>query len=462
MSTTGIPAAPRAPRLRVDRKIFAWALWDWGSAAINAVMTTFVFTVYLTSSAFGNKDQNAATLAAGMAITGVIVAVTAPALGRRADAGGRRKFWLAVHTGIIALATAACFFVRPEHGYLLLGVILLCVATLGSELAAVNYFAMLPQIASKEAMGRVSGLGWAFGYLGGIVALSVVLFGFVQPIAPWFGSASADGLNLRLVAVFCAVWTVVFCAPVFFAVPEVPAAREDKMGWWDSYRELFAHIRRLWRTDRDTLWFLLSSAVYRDGLAAVFTFGGVIAGAVFGMSQSQVIIFAIAGNVIAAIGALIGGWLDDKVGPRAVIAVCLVGLLGTGVGIFLSPGTTGFWTFGLIMCLLVGPAQSASRSLLARRTTPETAGALFGLYTTTGRAVSFLAPALFAACTALAAGAGVSSAGEDGGQASRYGIIGIMVVLALGLGLFLLMRERKGVTGVETTEPTSMTSADEA
>ncbi|MDR2256662.1 MAG: MFS transporter [Arthrobacter sp.] len=435
------PAAQ--PRLKVTRPVLAWALWDWGSAAINAVMTTFVFTVYLTSSLFGNKDENSSALATGLAVTGVLIALIAPVLGRRADAGGRRKFWLAVHTGIIVVATAACFFVRPDHAYLWMGIIFLCVATLGSELASVNYFAMLPQISSKETMGRVSGFGWAFGYLGGIVALAIVLFGFVQPLVPWAGSSDADGLNLRLVAVFCAVWTVIFCLPVFFAVPEVAAARHgERISWLASYKELFAHIGRLWRTDRTTLWFLLSSAIYRDGLAAIFTFGGVIAAAVFGMSQSQVIIFAIAGNVVAALGAFLGGWLDDRVGPRTVILACLLGLIAMGFGVFFSPGTAGFWVFGLGLCLLVGPAQSASRSLLARRTTPENAGEIFGLYTTTGRAVSFLAPTLFALFTSIAIAAGVSSEGDEGGQATRYGILGIMVVLAAGLVMFLFTRER--------------------
>jgi UMF1 family MFS transporter len=407
-------------------------------------MTTFVFTVYLTSSLFGDPDSNVSALSTGMTVTGVVIAVVAPVLGQRSDRGGRRKFWLGVHTGVIIVSCALCFLVRPGHGYLWLGIILLCMATLGGELASVNYYAMLPQISRPATMGRVSGFGWSFGYFGGILALALVLFLFVQPVFSWPGGSSDDGLNLRLVAVFCAVWTLVFSLPVFFAVPEVASARGAKASILGSYAELGRVIARFWREDRPTLYFLGAQAVYRDGLAAVFSFGGVIAGAVFGMSQSDVIVFAIAGNVIAALGALAGGWLEDRVGPRLVISACLGGLVLAGFGIFFSPVRAGFWVFGLLMCALVGPAQASSRSLLAKRSTPETAGELFGLYTTTGRAVSFMAPALFTLGIVLAKAAGA----DTKGAATRFGVLGIVVVLAVGLLLFWLGRERRTVRPV--------------
>lgn len=186
------------------------------------------------------------------------------------------------------------------------------------------------------------------------------------------------------------------------------------------------------RTDRHTVFFLLASAVFRDGLAAVFTFGGIIAAGTFGFPLQQVIIFAIAGNVVAALGAMLGGLLDDKIGPKRVIIGSLIGLLIAGMGVFLSPDASGFWLFGLMLCLFVGPAQSSSRAFLARLAPQGQEGELFGLYATTGRAVSFLAPALFAAAIALAA--------PHVAEAQRYGILGILVVLLLGLLLLIPVR----------------------
>ncbi|KQR04252.1 hypothetical protein ASF72_04400 [Arthrobacter sp. Leaf141] len=425
-------------------RIVAWAAWDWGSAAFNAVMTTFVFTVYLTSDAFGGEDRASAVLGGALAIAGLAIALLAPVTGQRSDAGGRRKLWLGVNTAAVALLTGLCFFVFPQPGFLILGVTLIALGNVFFEFAGVNYNAMLAQISTPKNIGKVSGFGWASGYLGGIVALLIVLQLFVQPSFEWFGSATADGLNIRLVAVFSALWFLIFALPVLFAVPEVPAtAAAGRLGFLASYGLLFRRIKAIYATSPHTIYFLLASAVFRDGLAAVFTFGGIIAAGTFGFALPQVIFFAIFGNVVAAAGAVLGGFLDDRVGPKAVIIGSLVGLLVAGTLILVLgnadhvffgtawAGSTTFWVFGLFLCLFVGPAQSSSRAYLARLAPHGESGELFGLYATTGRAVSFLAPALFTLCIAIATP--LVAAGE----AQRWGILGIMVVLLAGLLVLL-------------------------
>ena len=425
-------------------RILAWASWDWGSAAFNAVMTTFVFTVYLTSAAFGGEDQASAVLGGALAIAGLAIALLAPVTGQRSDAGGRRKLWLGVNTAAVALLTALCFFVFPRPEFLVLGVSLIALGNVFFEFAGVNYNAMLAQISTPRNIGRVSGIGWGAGYLGGIVALLVVLQLFVQPRFEWFGASTQDSLNIRLVAVFSALWFFVFALPVLFAVPELPrSAQARRLGIVASYGLLLRRIKAIYATSPHTIYFLLASAVFRDGLAAVFTFGGIIAAGTFGFALSEVIFFAIFGNVVAAVGAVIGGFLDDRIGPKAVIVGSLVGLLVAGTAILILgngdyalfglawSGSTTFWVFGLFLCLFVGPAQSSSRAYLARLAPDGQSGELFGLYATTGRAVSFLAPALFTLCIALATPLVAP------GEAQRWGILGIMVVLLTGLLVLL-------------------------
>ncbi|MGJ9403037.1 MFS transporter [Arthrobacter sp. KK5.5] len=433
-----LPAAVPAPAHRkpTNRQVLAWASWDWGSAAINAVMTTFVFTVYLTSSLFGETDANSAVLGNALAIAGVAIALLAPVTGQRSDAGGRRRFWLGVNTVLVTIATAACFFVLPEPRFLLLGVTLIAAASVFAEFATVNYNAMLPQVSTPATIGKVSGFGWGMGYLGGIIALAIVLFGFVQPLVDWPGASDDGSLNLRLVAVFSAAWFLVFGLPVLFFVPEVPRRVDtSKVGFLESYRILARHVAKLAKTAPHTLYYLVAAAVFRDGLAAIFTFGGIIAAGTFGFSTSQVIVFAIAGNVVAAVGAMVGGLLDDRIGPKAVIVGSLVGLLIAGTGVFLSPGAAGFWAFGLLLCLFVGPAQSSARAYVARLADTGNEGQLFGLYATTGRAVSFLAPALFSLAIVLA------TPHVAPGGAQRFGILGILAVLLVGLLLLLPVRK---------------------
>ncbi|MDQ0823917.1 UMF1 family MFS transporter [Arthrobacter sp. B2I5] len=425
-------------------RVLAWASWDWGSAAFNAVMTTFVFTVYLTSNAFGGEDNASAVLGAALAVAGFAIALLAPVTGQRSDAGGRRKLWLGVNSAAVAILTALCFFVFPHPEFLLLGVSLIALGNVFFEFAGVNYNAMLAQVSTPHNIGKVSGFGWGAGYLGGIVALLIVLQLFVQPAFDWFGASTQDSLNIRLVAVFSALWFLVFALPVLFAVPELPrSAQAARLGFFASYGLLFRRIKAIYATSPHTIYFLLASAVFRDGLAAVFTFGGIIAAGTFGFALSQVIFFAIFGNVVAAVGAMIGGFLDDKVGPKAVITGSLVGLLiagtailalGNGNYVFFGmqwAGSTTFWVFGLFLCLFVGPAQSASRAYLARLAPHGESGELFGLYATTGRAVSFLAPALFTLCITVATPL------VPAGQAQRWGILGIMVVLLAGLLVLL-------------------------
>jgi UMF1 family MFS transporter len=425
-------------------RILAWASWDWGSAAFNAVMTTFVFTVYLTSNAFGGEDSASAVLGGALAVAGLAIALLAPVTGQRSDAGGRRKLWLGVNTAAVAILTALCFFVFPRPEFLLPGVTLIALGNIFFEFAGVNYNAMLAQVSTPRNIGKVSGFGWGAGYLGGIVALLIVLQLFVQPGFDWFGASTEESLNIRLVAVFSALWFFIFALPVLFAVPELPpSAQSARPGIIASYGLLVRRIKAIYATSPHTIYFLLASAVFRDGLAAVFTFGGVIAAGTFGFTLSQVIFFAIFGNVVAAIGAVIGGFLDDRVGPKAVITASLAGLLvagtvilvlGNGTYAFFGmewAGSTTFWVFGLFLCLFVGPAQSSSRAYLARLAPHGESGELFGLYATTGRAVSFLAPALFTLCITVATPLVAV------GQAQRWGILGIMVVLLAGLLVLL-------------------------
>jgi MFS transporter, UMF1 family len=421
------------------RQVFSWALWDWATQPFNSVILTFVFTaLYLTSDTFldpataalGEGDpayeRGLADLASGLGwaitIAGILIAVLAPVLGQRADIAGRRKLWLGGATAALVLCMVALFFVQGTPSYFVLGISLIAAGTVFSEIAGVNYNAMLVQVSTPKTVGKVSGLGWGLGYIGGIVALVLVV---VATAFDWWGMPTDDGLVYRVIALGCAVWTLLFAWPVLVYVPEAPPApRRERVSFWRGYVVLVKDVIALWRDSRPTFWFLLASAVFRDGLAGVFAFGAVIAAVAFHFARDEVLIFGIAANLLAGLSTILAGRFDDRFGPRAVILAALGGLVAAGLLIFFlhDSGKLVFW-----ITLFVGPAQAASRSFLARVTPAGRESEIFGLYATTGRAASFLSPLLWSTFILVFG-------------ATYWGVLGIVIVLAAGLVLMLFVK----------------------
>ena len=432
---SALAASEGVPR----RKVWAWAMWDWGTQPLNTVIITFVFSVYITSDAFGDTNATSQALALSTTIAGLLVAFIAPVLGQNSDRTGRTVRNLRWQTWVIAALAAALFLVRPEPGYLWLGLGILAVASLVGEIANVNYYALLDEVATEHNVGRVSGFGWGMGYLGGIVALLVLYFGFIQPQVGLFGVSDADGLDIRASMIVCGLWILVFTLPTFLALRDRPRPKAPRIGVARSYALLIESVRRIWRTNPHTLYFLAASALFRDGLAGVFAFGAVLAAGTFGFTSGDVIIFGAVANIVAGISTMLFGVLDDRIGPKKVILVSLAALVALGLGIFLlhDRGQIVFWTLGMGMTAFVGPAQSASRSFLARLVPEGRAGEVFGLYATTGRVVSFLSPAAFGLAIAL----GAAVTGQENTQ--YWGILGIVVILAAGFVVMLGVREKQ-------------------
>ncbi|WNM25904.1 MFS transporter [Demequina capsici] len=424
-------------------RIAAWALWDWATQPFNSVIVTFVFTaLYLTSDAFVDPEIAAlgpdhpsydlaiASLTSGLGLAGtlagVLVALLAPVLGQQADTAGKRKRWLAISTGVLTIVTAALYFVQAAPAYFVLGVGLIAIGLVANELGGAQYNALITQVTTPRNVGRVSGLGWGLGYVGGIVALVLVV---VADGADWWGMSTDNGMAYRMIALGCAAWTILFGWPVFAFVPEPRAAGREKVGFLAGYARLGRDVARLWRDSRETVWFLAASAIYRDGLAGVFAYGAVIASVAFGFSATEVLIFGIAANLVAGLATMIAGTIDDRIGPRTLILWSLGGMVvaGTAIIVLNGAGPIVFWAAGLVLCLFVGPVQAASRSLLARVAPPEREGEMFGLYATTGRAASWMAPLMWTLAIALTG-------------ATIWGVVGIIGVVAVGFVALMFVK----------------------
>lgn len=420
------------------RGIAAWCLYDWASSAFNTVIGTFVFSVYFARSIYGDPaGAGCAEDPAGSAlwgyilgISGLAVAIASPILGAIADRGGRRKPWLGLFVALTVVPTALLWFAEPDRAFAVYALVLVAVASIAFELSGVFYNAMLPDIAPAGMVGRISGWGWGLGYAGGLSALALSLFGFVGfgEMAPLVDVGTERAENLRATAPLVAVWFAVFALPLFLLTPDRPGLATTPLA---AVREGLALLGRTIASVRrlgNVLRFLIASALYRDGLTTLFAVGGLYAACTMGMGFAEIIVFAIGLNVTAGLGAAGFAWLDDGMGSKKTIVIALLGLIAFGIPLLMVTSSGLFIGLALGLGIFVGPAQAASRSLMAKLAPPDAATEFFGLYALTGKAAAFAGPILFAVLT-------------DAFASQRAGMTGILALWVAGGALLLTVRE---------------------
>ena len=427
MNTT----AAAAPSRDVPKIVWAWAFYDWANSAFTTLVVTFVYSTYFTKAMAPDEVTGTAWWSRAVAVSALLTAVLAPILGAAADRAGDRKRFLAVATALCVGATTLLAFVPPSMASAgLVALTLFVIADISFETGNVFYNAFLPTIASPERIGRVSGHGWGLGYAGGLVCMGLALVGFVRPEVPWFGLSTTEGFNVRATNLLVAAWFLAFSIPLFLFVPErrVSGVRVDPRA---ALRELAQTIRAI-RRYSEIVKFLIARLVFNDGLVTVFAFGGIYAAGTFGMSLSEVILFGVALNVTSGLGAVVFGFVDDKIGGKKTILVSLVALsLATLLAVW-APTRLWFWIAGLLIGVFVGPNQSASRSLMGRFVPERHQAEFFGFFAFSGKATSFLGPLLLGAVT-------------QAFDSQRVGVATVIAFFVVGGILLATLDERRGV-----------------
>ncbi|WP_425466090.1 MFS transporter [Ostreiculturibacter nitratireducens] len=417
------------------KRIWGWYFFDWASQPYNTLLLTFIFGPYFAKVAAAHymgeglaeevaEAQAQALWGFGLTIAGISIAILSPILGAIADGSGRRMAWIWVFSGFYVLGAAGLWTITPDSPALVQAVVFFGIGFLGMEFATTFSNALLPSLTADNRIGSVSGSGFAFGYVGGLVALILMLLFFAENgdtgktlvgLDPLFGLDPDQREGTRFVGPFTAIWYAVFMIPFFLWVKEpkrdpgmILATREALRGLWRSIRGL---VKR-----KSLATYLGSSMFYRDALNGLYGFGGVYAAGVLGWSVTQVGVFGILGAVTAALASWLGGFADRRYGPKPVIswsivvliAVCIV-VVGmsreTLFGVPLAEGSrlpdVVFYICGGLIGAAGGTVQAASRTLMCRHTTPEQAAEAFGLFALSGKATSFIAPAMIASVSAL-------------------------------------------------------------
>src|SRR6266404_3720061 len=432
VSEAGNPSIQRTYPSR--SAVISWIFFDWAAQPYFTLITTFVFAPYFATHVASDPASGQALWGFATAAAGLIIAAMSPVLGAIADASGRRKPWIAAFGALLVIGSSLMWFGKPGDVSVIAPLLLAYgVATIGVEFATVFNNAMMPTLVPPERIGRLSGTGWATGYVGGILSLILVLgflaaspetgrtlFGFM----PLFGLDPVTHQGDRISGPLTGLWFVVFVLPMFLLTPDYPAKRRVS----EALREGLADLRRTLSVlpkRKSLAAFLLANMIYTDGLVSLFAFGGIYAAGTFNWSTIQIGSFGIILAIAGTFGAWLGGKLDDRLGPKRVITGSMVILLCSIVAILLvdkdsiffvkvAPPVPGgalfsgaaeraYLVLGCLIGAAGGPLQAASRTLLIRLAPQDRIAQYFGLFALTGKVTSFVGPLLIGAITAITA-----------------------------------------------------------
>jgi UMF1 family MFS transporter len=439
--------------------VISWIFFDWAAQPYFTLITTFVFAPYFATHVASDPASGQALWGFATAAAGLLIALMSPVLGAIADASGRRKPWIAAFGALLVIGSCLMWFGKPGDATVIPPLLLAYgIATVGAEFATVFNNAMMPSLVPPNQIGRLSGTGWATGYIGGILSLILVLgflaanpdtgrtlFGFV----PLFGLDPVTHQGDRITGPLTGIWFIIFVLPMFLLTPDYPAKRPVREALRAGLIELKQTLGELPK-QKSMAAFLLANMIYTDGLVSLFAFGGIYAAGTFGWHTIQIGSFGILLAIAGTFGAWLGGKLDDSLGPKRVIAGSMLILLVSIVAILLvdkdsilfipvappEPGGAlfsgaaerAYLVLGCLIGAAGGPLQAASRTLLIRLAPKDRIAQYFGLFALTGKVTSFIGPLLIGVVTAITA-------------SQKAGMAMLVVFFVAGLALLARVRE---------------------
>jgi UMF1 family MFS transporter len=438
--------------------VISWIFFDWAAQPYFTLITTFVFAPYFATHVAPDAASGQSLWGFATAAAGLTIALLSPVLGAIADASGRRKPWIAAFGALLVIGSCLMWFGKPGDATVIPPLLLAYgIATIGVEFATVFNNAMMPTLVPPDRIGRLSGTGWATGYVGGILSLILVLgflaadpatgrtlFGFM----PLFGLDPVTHQGDRITGPLTGIWFIIFVLPMFLLTPDYPAKQKLREALRSGLIELKQTLGELPRR-KSMAAFLLANMIYTDGLVSLFAFGGIYAAGTFNWQTIQIGSFGILLAIAGTFGAWLGGRLDDSLGPKRVIAGSMLILLSAivaillvdkdsilfirvappvpGGALFASASERAYLVLGCLIGAAGGPLQAASRTLLIRLAPKDRIAQYFGLFALTGKVTSFVGPLLIGIITAV-------TASQKAGMA--------VLVLFFVAGLALLARVR--------------------
>ena len=420
-----------------DKKltIFSWSLYDFANQPFTTIVVTFIYGAFFTKFIVADEILGTALWSRAITISSLAVAFLSPIMGVIADNGGYRKSFFIFWTWICIIFTFLLFF--PKSGDIVMAITYFIIANIGFEMGGVFCNSYLPDIASSKKIGRISGYGWSFGYLGGLIALVVSFFLLIDTSTPIFGFNIENGENIRATNILISIWFAIFSIPTFLFLKDSRTPKKFNISIINnsflSIKKTFIELSRY----KNIFRFLIARLFYNDGLITIFAFGGIYASNTFNFSFNEIFLFGILLNLCAGLGAFILGFVDDHIGGKKTIQLSNLGLILACIIATVVPneninllslslhGKNLFWFSGILIGLFAGPNQSASRSLMARLIPKGKENEFFGFFAFSGKATAFIGPLFLGLFTQIF-------------NSQRAGIV--IVIILFGVGSFLLTR----------------------
>ena len=369
------------------REVWAWSMYDFANSGYTTVVITAVFSAYFVSVVAQNSPWGTFAWTAALSVSYALILLTGPLVGAWADKHGAKKKLLFLSTIGCVIFTALLYYASPGGVALALALIILS-----------NYFfgvgenviaAFLPELADSKAMGRVSGWGWSFGYLGGLTSLGICLFYILsQPGTP---ASETVPITMLITAALFAL----FAAPTFLFLREraVPQAQTE-----NPLTRVMQTLRDATRY-RDLRRFLLCILFYQAGVAAVVALAAIYAEQAMKFTTQQTIVLILVVNITAAIGAFGFGYLQDAIGHVRAVGLTLVGWIVMVLTAYFSDSTGTFWVAANLAGLCMGSSQAAGRAIVGYLAPPQRLAEFFGLWGLAVKAASIFGPLTYGAVT---------------------------------------------------------------
>ena len=406
------------------KKLFNFALYDFANSAFTTIIITFIFATYFAKQIAPNPILGQSYWGWTIGITGLLVALIGPLIGSFADKKNCTEFFIKLFTIICIILTSFLWFAKPSEKYLLYTLLVVASANFFYELSLIFYNSILKRISNSNNLGKSSGFSFALGYIGGILILIICIKVFIDNEVLPFGLSKENSENIRATSIVVALWYLIFSIPFLFSLKKkIKNKIERSSNNIKKIKNLF------WDKGLNNLGkFLLARMLYADGLNAIIIMGGIFAVGVFNLEIKDLLVLSVLMNITAFIGAIIGGYANDKFSSKSVIIFSLLGLIFSSAIILFIKTKIFFLIFASINGLFIGPIQSASRVFITKSIDENNQASGFGLFALSGKLTSFIGPLLVSTLTYIS-------------NSQRIGFSAAIILLLIGLLILLKVKK---------------------